>query len=323
MDPQLVIFAIESAIRLGIKLNEVLLDETRDRKLLLPVGELFGNLVRADAIRYFDEHQELVQEGGPYAGLDLEERVAAYRLMRSVEEMDTGGTLDGVSVVLQLKEFEQHTAGAGPRHPAKRLFGTVVEVGIDYFVANPDAMGVDSNARRVVHGFALHLDDVDFAEDAPVEIASDVLMAALRTLDSNVTLIDDDERLHALLGGVTASLIEEVGSAENASELFARETLVKRLGSSILRGGAGAFTENIDLFLPGDPTAKTLVKSTLDQVMVGIRDQPDLFTNESLELIFHSSLPSVASRARRPPSSAPSRCTTTIPSKSRGEVPTP
>ena len=44
MDPQLVIFAIESAIRLGIKINEVLLDETSSRALVLPLGSLFGDI---------------------------------------------------------------------------------------------------------------------------------------------------------------------------------------------------------------------------------------------------------------------------------------
>ena len=299
MDPQLIIFVIESAIRLGIKLNEVLLDSTRDRKLMLPVGELFGDIAEADAAEYFAEHPELVIEGGPYAGLGFDERVEAYKVMLSISRKLEGDVSapDAVSIVLKLQKFEQHAEGFGPDHPAKRLLGTVVEIGIDYFAANPEAMGKDSSARRIVHGFVLHLDDVEFAEGAPLEIAGDVLMAALQTLEANVTLIDDDERLHALLGGVTSSLIEEIGSAESAGELLARRNLVKRLGSSILRGGAAAFTENIDLFLPGDGTARKLVKSTLDQVMLGIRDKPDLFTNESLELIFQSSLVAVGENA--------------------------
>jgi len=33
--------------------------------------------------------------------------------------------------------------------------------------------------------------------------------AALQTLDENVTLLDDDERLHALLHGVTSAFIKE------------------------------------------------------------------------------------------------------------------
>jgi len=67
LDPTLVIFAIESAIRLGIKINEVLLDETSARTLVLPLSSLFGDINEAKAAEYFDHHHELVKPGGIYA----------------------------------------------------------------------------------------------------------------------------------------------------------------------------------------------------------------------------------------------------------------
>jgi hypothetical protein len=42
MNPALVLFAIEAGIKLGRKVNEVLVDETAQRPLLLPLGDLFG-----------------------------------------------------------------------------------------------------------------------------------------------------------------------------------------------------------------------------------------------------------------------------------------
>ena len=44
MDPSLIIFAIESAIRIGRKLNDILIDETIERPLVLPVGRLYANI---------------------------------------------------------------------------------------------------------------------------------------------------------------------------------------------------------------------------------------------------------------------------------------
>jgi len=299
MDPQLVIFAIESAIRLGIKINEVLLDETSGRALVLPLGSLFGDVNTGKASEYFDHHPELVLPGGIYAGLTGPQLVDAYKAMVAVNRKfghddDAAGA---VEVVRRLQAFEQFGKGFGPAHPVRRILGTVVEIGIDYFATHPEALGKDSSARRIVHAFVLRLDDVDFAEGAPVEIAGDVLTAALQALDENVTLLDDDERLHALLRGVTSALIAELEGAGSAEELLSRKNLVQRLGSSILRGAAGAFTENIDLFLPGDGTARALVELTLTQVMQGVRGQPDLFTNESLELIFRSGLRAVGENA--------------------------
>ncbi|HEV7732110.1 MAG TPA: hypothetical protein VGR62_08105 [Candidatus Binatia bacterium] len=299
MDPQLIIFAIESAIRLGIKINEVLLDETTNRDLVLPLGDLFGDIDVGNAATYFDDHPELVQAHGRYHGLTSAERVQAYKAMVAINRKlgRADEAIEANQVLERLDAFEQFGKGSGPGHPARRILGTVVEIGIDYFATHPEAMGKDSSAKRIVQAFVLRLDEVDFAEGSPIEIAGDVLTAALHTLDEDVTLLDDDERLHALLHGVTSALITEVAGAASAGDLLARKNLVQRLGSSVLRGAAGAFTENLDLFLPGDGTARTLVESTLTQVMEGVRAHSDLFTNESLELIFRSGLRAVGENA--------------------------
>ena len=293
MDPQLVIFAIESAIRLGIKLDEVLLDETSARALVLPLGNLFGDINTGKAAEYFDKHPDLVKPGGIYAGLTGQQQMAdAYKAMVAISRKLGHGddAASAIDVVQRIQKFEQFGKGFGPKNPVRRLLGTVVEIGIDYFATHPEAMGKDSSARRIVQAFVLHLDNVDFGEGTPVEIAGDVLTAALQTLDENATLLDDHERLHALLGGVTSALLAEIQGAKDATDLLSRKNLVERLGSSVLRGAAGAFTENLDLFLPGDGTARKLVGSTLTQVIDGVRGRADLFTNESLELIFRSGL---------------------------------
>jgi hypothetical protein len=88
---------IEAGVRLGRKINEVLVDETAQRPLLLPLGDLFGSVTDADAQR-----REIVHQ---VAALDQSDQ--KYR----------------------------------PKHPTRRILGTVVEVGVDYFAAHPEAMG--------------------------------------------------------------------------------------------------------------------------------------------------------------------------------------
>jgi len=63
------IFAIQAGARLGRKLNDLLVDETRERSLILPLGNLYGNVVENDALDYFREYPELTSETGPYVGL--------------------------------------------------------------------------------------------------------------------------------------------------------------------------------------------------------------------------------------------------------------
>jgi hypothetical protein len=302
MDPQLVIFAIESAIKLGIKINEVLLDETNARALVLPLGRLAGDVAIGDAGDYFHRHPELLAPGGIYAGLAGEERVAAYKAMVAINQK-LGEPDDGpkaADIVKQLQAFEQFGKGFGPNNPVQRILGTVVEIGIDYFAANPKAMGNDSAAKRIVSAFLLRLEDVDFTEGSTTVIVGRVLTAALQTLDEDFTLIDDDQRLQAMLHGVTNAFVNELAAVQgeqDAGKLVSRRNLIERLGSSALRGAAGAFTENIDLFIPKDGKAKKLVESALTQVMDGVEGKENLFTNESLELIFRSGLRAVGENA--------------------------
>lgn len=300
MDPALVLFAIEAAVRLGRKLNDVLVDETQERAFVLPLGSLLDDIAVGSAGEYFDNHPELVDPGGPYAGLSKTELIQAYKTIVTINRQLGGSDRDleaARQIVAGLHGFTQLNEGFGAKPALQRILGTIVEIGIDWFATHPESIGKDSNARKIVQGFVLRLDEVDFAEGTPGEIVGNVLVAALHTLDENVTLIDDDARLHALLGGVTKAVLAEVESGKDAASLTSRGDLARRIGSAILRGGATAFVEHSDLFLRGDGEVTTLVQSTLGQVLEGVRDQPDLFTNESLERIFQSALVAVGQNA--------------------------
>lgn len=297
MDPNIVVFAIDAGVRLGRKVNDVLVDATVERPMLLPVGDLFGDVTVADAGDFFrrEENRALILEGGPYAGFGPDERVAAYRTLLALEERvgsPIGGPRDAVAVVQSLHAFEQYRKGFGANPPAQRILGTILEIGIDYFTLNPEALGVGSTGRKVLQAFIEALDETQFAEGTPHEIVGDLMVAAVRTLDRNVALVDDSARVQALVGGVTAALLRDAESLTSQAAKIKREQLVRRIGSSILRGGAEAFTEQIDLFV-GHPAAKTLVESTLKQVLVGIDGKEDLFSNESFEVIFASALTAV------------------------------
>jgi len=301
MDGGLALFAIEAGVKLGRKIHEVLIDETVERPLLLPVGDLYADIDVNRASRFFDrdENAKLVEPGGPYHDFSDDDLVLAYKTLRSINEraQPAGELGDATEIVLRLHAFEQYKEGFGAQPAVRRILGTIVEIGIDYFDAHPEAMGRDSSARRIVHSFVAELQETDFAEDERREIVGDLLRAALRTLDANVTLLDDDERTQALLGGMTQGLIEVVDGIDSVSGKIELEDLLERIGSGLLAGAAAAFTENIDLFIRRDDTAKALVKSTLVQVLEGIKGKQDLFTNESLELVFKSALTAVGENA--------------------------
>lgn len=54
MNPALVLFAIKAGLKLGRKVNEVLVDETAQRPLLLPLGDLFGSVSEGETMEFFN-----------------------------------------------------------------------------------------------------------------------------------------------------------------------------------------------------------------------------------------------------------------------------
>ncbi len=297
-----VLFAIEAGVRLGRKVQDVLIEETADRALSLPLGDLFANVPEQDADFYFnlDQNFPLIDDGGPYHGLTGDDLVRAYRIQLGVaESLDPAGALgtDPTAVVLGLRRIEQAKKGQGPKPVVQRILGTLVEIGVDYFAAHPEALGRDSDARKIVSALVEGLDDTDFAEGEGRAIFGDLLNAALHTLVANVALIGDDRKLQALLGGVSKTLIADVQSAGSEAAKIRREDLFRRIGSSILRGAATAFAGDLGLFMPHDDAARALVQSTLTQVLAGIDGREDLFSGESLELLFQSALTAAAENA--------------------------
>ena len=301
MNAELIMFGIEAGVKLGTKLNDVLVDATVEKPMLLPVGELFGSVTENDAIEFFDDHPELTTAGQPYYRLSRADKLKAYKTLKQIDDRIVGSgsvSSEAVQIVSNLQKLQQYKQGLGSKPALQRVVGTLVEIGIDYFVAHPEAIGAKSGGRKILQAFVESLDEVNFTEGTRTEIVSDMLVSALDTLQANTSLIADDARLQALVGGVTNSLLVDIQAAGSIGAMKRREDFVRRIGSSILKGGAQAFSQNIDLFLPEDSDSKQLVSSTLTQLLKGINGKENLFTNESLELLFHSALRTVAENAR-------------------------
>ncbi len=306
MNGSLILFGIEAGVRLGRKVYDVLVDQNVERALLLPIGDLYADVTRAVALNYFLEHPALTARGnaetprGPYFGYNQGQLILAYKTLIEIDSQlkeGDGSLSEAVDVIGNLSQFEQYKEGFGSKPVLQRLLGTLVEIGVDYFLANPKAMGRDSNARRVVQSFLIGLDETDFAESSRIEIVGDLLGASLRALDSNLALIDDSRQVQAVLGGITKALLADIedltASGALQSELADREALIRRLGSSVIRGAVGAFSENLDLFME-DGTSRKIAQSALTQVLKGISGKEDIFSNETIRLIYKSALVAIA-----------------------------
>ena len=197
----------------------------------------------------------------------------------------------------ELHAFELYKAEFKSRKPVQRVLGTIVEIGIDYVVANPLASKDDSPSRQLLQAFLESLDDADFSEGKKHEIVDTLMLATLETLHTEVALISDEARTRSLLTGVTSALLMDYEQLTSPAKRESRRELIRRIGTSILRGGATAFAEDIALFTRDGERSTVLVRSTLEQVLEGIAGKEDIFTNESLELVFRSALAATGENA--------------------------
>ncbi|MDA8138655.1 MAG: hypothetical protein M0036_08370 [Desulfobacteraceae bacterium] len=297
MDPTTVILAIECGVRLGRKLNDVLVDQTQERALILPLGNLYAQVAENDAIDYFRDHPELTAPGAPYAGLSKSDQVKAYRTLLALGERlgDTHGLAgEARRIVQQLQKFDQLKKGYGARPALQRILGEVVEIAIDYFAARPEMLSGDTTTRKILSAWLSRLDDIEFAESTPDTIVMAILYASFKTLEDQILLVDDDSRLQALLGGVTQALVDGHRLLTSQGEQVRREALIQRIASGLLRAGAEIFSKNN--ILPGGASGTTQkwVAVTLSQIVDGIQGKEHLFTSESLELIYKSILSAAA-----------------------------
>ena len=299
MNPQIVIFAITSAIKLGKKINETLIDETRGRYLSFPVGD-FGGVTSSQAEFFFkqDKYKILISPDGPYAGLEGDDLVKAYKSFLQLKKELGKESDESVELLANYHRIEQWKKGRGAKHPAQRIVGTIIEIGIDYYTANPPAISKNSNANKIIAAFIQGLGDVKFAEgdDILKDVAQSTLGTALQVLGDQSNLISNDERIQVLIGGVTTALYQDLKKS-GVDVRIKREKLFKRLSGSILRGGATAVSGNINLFLPsesGKPDGRKVVQAAVLEILGGIQNQESLFTPEMLEGVTHSALKVVA-----------------------------
>lgn len=294
-----IIFVIEASVKLGRKVYDVAVDETVKRPLYLPPGEGLAGINHARAIAYFSIHPELVSNGGPYEDiyLDDDKITAAYEALVAIEKGYKNDDVSTSDVIDEVTAFRQFVKGEGPKSPLQRIAGTLLEIGVDYFVANPQALSKDSDAKKVISAFFVSVKDIEFAEGDPHDILRDVLKASLSVLGDHTDIIIGEKKLQPLLGGVSNALLEDFdGLGEDLLKKDNRRVFYRRFGSTLMRGAAKGIAEDPSLWIE-DAGAQEIVKTTMVEILDGVAGRKDLFTEKTLEVIVQSTFSALSQHA--------------------------
>jgi hypothetical protein len=329
---QLVLFAIQAAIRLGQKLQTVFEDETRDNPLVLPPvpGSTLPTFDEAEPFFESEQGQTFVAMStetdgngkpitlGMYAefwqrrndmvrgGEARQQLVEAFARIRTLQDQvtaaETRGTLQGdradfLAGTNALFVVKQWRDGDDPkRHPVQRIAGTIVNIALDYAQINPRLFGGKGRGDQLARAFLTSLDKVDFAETTFDDLLVDVFDAAVRTVAENSGFIVAQEHWSLLLKKVALTLAADFEKASgNDDKLEALYTFRRELLQDVLKTAAAVVGEHPELFLSAPSGGgDVLVQGVLKGVLGALQDEPKLFTGRAATAVFAAAMHAVA-----------------------------
>ena len=253
----LILFAIQAALRLGVQARAAYVDATRRRSLILPLPNYQAKSDVYDAVEYFkDPGKRHITESKLLEDLreQLERTDTITPIVKSLtEEQKTDlvvlhsdfATLDFIEEGFEFEEpsdgfvpedlvnvlrIRQWRSGNDP-HPTllRRFAGAFIEIGVDYFAHFPGALNKNSRHGKALHVLFTSLDQIKFSEDFAEQRIGDLpgrlLIATLETVSENSEFLSGDPKYQELIAVTSNALVKDVAQR------------IKRIREST--GGAG------------------------------------------------------------------------------------
>lgn len=229
----LVLFAMRSAVKLGLQARKAYIDATKRRELVLPLPKFFADVTWNDQAQWFDSGDgQPYQERAPrlkelikkFAGTNEEFTQAEkdelnefYKEFHTLDLAEKGLLPPGPDGDFPAEDaiawvtVRQWCKGSDPNPSTlQRLAGTFIEIGVDYFANMPGALQPGSGWGRALHGFLNAMDEVRFAEGKLSDLPGRLFVAALETLSEHSALISGDPKVQEIIKVTAKSLSLDV-----------------------------------------------------------------------------------------------------------------
>jgi hypothetical protein len=216
MNPALILFGIQSVIRLGRVTNEALEQWARDDEAIFPeIKEPdLDREVYVNAFFIQDKYSQYVEgDGAPFAEYWSDSAVIPKKTaidalftasVKIVAEKggDTNRTLAPSAVFL----VKQWNPGKGPISPWARIILTAGDIALEYVAADPSILGLGGNGEKLIAAYAKNLSDLlpDDGNFGPKEnfaqrLTGVFLRAGLDTISRNPEWLVSEEHLQELI----------------------------------------------------------------------------------------------------------------------------
>lgn len=321
MNSDIVLFAIRGALKLGQQARAAYVDSTRGRALVLPLPDFEPEGSFVGAVNFF---RELTVEAPPQL-VALVAKMLRNEVFTHTEEQllidyqndillrafpGTHRTADGSPLsevsLDALVEIRQWQRGSDPNPTTlQRIAGSLIEIGVDYFIEIPGALDSHASSGRALKAFLTGLDDVSFSEAALADLPHRLFVAVMESVASTPELIAADPKIQALIRITTRGLTEDVAARIEAlraagEDNLSKEERIRAWGETVFRSlltKAGAHVlSDPEGYLDLEGAGQRAVVANVGSALVGIvADTPfggldNLFTRASLDRLTDAAL---------------------------------
>ncbi len=243
----LILFAIQSSVRLGQQARTAYVDSTRRRELILPLPDFFSSPDVNDAIAFFDKTGKRFVDGYERNGQFIKgskrlKSLISLALNQTLEDeeknelkifhtefwnlnraesgdsiWEDGGYVDPeqINALITIRQWRR---GADPTPSTlHRIAGTIIELGIDYALTSPDLFDKNSTRGKVLTSFLQAIDGINFSETDLSELPFKLFVATMETATEHPDIFSGDQKVQELVRTTTNALSKKV--AERIKEI--------------------------------------------------------------------------------------------------------
>ena len=337
-----IIFAIRSGLKLSSNLRRIYANELKSKELTLPLPKFDGEMDVFNAETFFKDKDPIT--GGAryltkYPGLQelhskqLEEvlendsvegkkYLKFYNDLKCAEKTDPlkNGKISEVDILtpedtLAFLQVRQWTEGSEDLvTPLQLVAGTLIEIGIDYFLQVPGAMATNTPYSRALRRFMEGIDGVELGTDKGAfkrladQFVPRLFITAADTLQELGDHITKDEKFQEFIKITSSGVAQKVHDKLKENILQDSDEVVNWgemvLGSMIRSAGDFAFSDPKSVFGTNEPVSEIIQSTGLTLLSAILDDKNEkielkkAFTPETIDRVTKASLKVISEHPR-------------------------
>lgn len=318
LSPDTIIFAIRAGIQLYGAAGKAYADNTRGRSLTLPLPRSagvdwngavtwFAGAGAEIALKYprvtalLNTANLTEDEKAELAELYIAARSASEPLLFEAGKNGSQVNAEQVNALLTVRQWSNGRYGDAPT-ALQTIAGTLVNIGIDYFLQKPGALSEESVEGRTLKSFLTSLDKTDFANTAVAEIAPSLMIAVMESVSANPDLIGGGEKEQELVKNITDTMLQSTKDLlANAPSEERRKAAVwvQMIARSMIKGASDTILANPQNFFKIDESESALIANvggTVTELLIGESKVTfqKLLSQDGLNKVVKSALAAVA-----------------------------